>query len=395
MSAARGYVGPIPVQNIWWLMLYASELYRVDAGTALGGSEPAEADVADLVGRILNDCVTARLQRQLTPRFTYRAQVLRSVRGRIDVLRTVRRSLLQQGAVACRYPVLSVDTQTNRLVRAALAAIAELAPSPQVGDASRTLARRLLRAGVSAVPPTRTTRASNRMSRAGFGDRQMLAAARLALDLALPVEGAGRETQRIPDRTVEHIRHLFERAVGGFYRTVLEREGWTVRTGRRLDWPLDRDALTPWLRAALPGMQTDIVLDAPGGQRRIVIDTKFNAIVTSTWHRAESLRNGYLYQIYAYLQTQVGRGDLLADRAEGLLLHPSTGAGIDECIRIQGHRIRFATVDLAASGPAIRAQLLRAIASADTPQPVPADDRIAGDPGGVFATRPPRPAPAA
>ncbi len=92
--------------------------------------------------------------------------------------------------------------------------------------------------------------------------------------------------------------------------------------------------------------------------RRIVIDTKFTSIVTSGWFREETLRSGYIYQIYAYLRSQEGQGDALADHASGLLLHPSVGDDIDETVSIQGHRIRFATVDLTASTAEIRETLL-------------------------------------
>ena len=92
---------------------------------------------------------------------------------------------------------------------------------------------------------------------------------------------------------------------------------------------------------------------------RIVIDTKFTSIVTSGWYREETLRSGYVYQIYAYLRSQVGRGDVLADCASGLLLHPAIGQMVDETVVIQGHHIRFATVDLTASPADIRAQLFR------------------------------------
>jgi len=105
-------------------------------------------------------------------------------------------------------------------------------------------------------------------------------------------------------------------------------------------------------------MRTDVVLDHAETGQRIVIDTKFNSIVTSGWCREESVRSGYLYQIYAYLRSQVGRGDLLADSASGLLLHPSIGETIDKTVVIQGHSIRFATVDLTASPIEIRSQLL-------------------------------------
>ncbi|MDI3515285.1 MAG: 5-methylcytosine-specific restriction enzyme subunit McrC, partial [Rhodocyclaceae bacterium] len=64
------------------------------------------------------------------------------------------------------------------------------------------------------------------------------------------------------------------------------------------------------------------------------------------------------YQIYAYLRSQVGQGDPMADGASGLLLHPAVGETVDETVVIQGQRIRFATVDLAAGAGEVREQLL-------------------------------------
>ncbi|WP_439643608.1 5-methylcytosine restriction system specificity protein McrC [Gemmatimonas sp.] len=127
-----------------------------------------------------------------------------------------------------------------------------------------------------------------------------------------------------------------------------------------LEWPIEQR--TSGVDQILPMMRTDIVLDDERSSRRIVIDTKFTSIVTEGWHREETLRSGYLYQIYAYLRSQAGRGDSLADRADGLLLHPAVDKAVDETVLIQGHHIRFATVDLAAPPAVIRGQLLRVIA---------------------------------
>lgn len=47
-------------------------------------------------------------------------------------------------------------------------------------------------------------------------------------------------------------------------------------------------------------------------------------------------------------------------------MHPSVGRHVDEAATIQGHRIRFATVDLAADSMAIRRRLL-AVVGAEEP----------------------------
>jgi len=113
--------------------------------------------------------------------------------------------------------------------------------------------------------------------------------------------------------------------------------------------------------AILPSMKTDIVLEHFGANRRIVIDTKFTSMLAKGQFRGYILKSGYLYQIYAYLRSQEGNGDPLSERAVGLMLHPSVGEMMDETVEIQGHAIRFATVDLAASAQEIRTQLLRMV----------------------------------
>ena len=191
-------------------------------------------------------------------------------------------------------------------------------------------------------------------------DRSMVAAAQLALDLALPTEESGTSALPLPYREERWVRRLFERAVGGFYEVTLSRRGWRVNTGKRLDWNIERR--TSNVDSILPTMKTDVILEHGASNRRIVIDTKFTSILTDGWYRDETLRSGYLFQIYAYLRSQAGRGNPLADHAEGLLLHPSVGREVDETAVIQGHPIRFATVDLAGTGTAIRQRLLKVVA---------------------------------
>jgi len=67
----------------------------------------------------------------------------------------------------------------------------------------------------------------------------------------------------------------------------------------------------------LPAMQTDIVLEHRLAGRRIVIDTKFTSVQTSSRFREGVLKSGYLYQIYAYLRWQEGDGDPLSGYAAG------------------------------------------------------------------------------
>ena len=357
-DAGRGYVGRIPVRNLWLLMLYASDLFRM-----LGRDNLAYEDnpdqLPDLVAEILAHAVERRQRRQLSLGYRRRNAVISRVRGRIDVLTTARRQLLARGRVACRFDELTIDTPRNRFVRAALEKISRLATQGAAAHRCRKLAYEFKTMGVAGLPPSPAEMRSDHFGRRDADDRFMVAAALLAFELALPTELPGSYALPLPDREERWVRLLFERAVGGFYDVTLSRQGWQVRTGVWFDWQTNRR--TPNIDRILPRMCTDIVLEHSSSHRRIVIDTKFTSILTKGWYRDETLRSRYLYQIYAYLRSQAGRGDSIADHAEGLLLHPSVGGNIDETAVIQGHAIRFATVDLAASSSMIRQQLLNVV----------------------------------
>ncbi|MCY3787057.1 MAG: 5-methylcytosine-specific restriction endonuclease system specificity protein McrC, partial [bacterium] len=359
-------VGRIPVRNVWLLMLYASRLYREIPGSRRYAVEENPDDIPDLVAEILVHAVQRRLRRNLSSELRRRQADLTRVRGRIDHLRTERRGLLQRGRVACTFDELTTDTPRNRFVKAGLRELTRTVQNEELVRRCRTAAAALERAGVGSEPSSIQYRSGtttpDTTGRTNAEDRQMLAAARLAFRLRLPTEDPGTVHLSSPDRDDVRARTLFEAAVGGFYQTVLPPHGWKVGTGKRIHWQVEH--ATSGMAEILPSMQTDIVLEGPAGTerqayQRLVIDTKFTHILSPAQYGDENkLRSGYLYQMYAYLRTQECADDPLSQKTSGLLLHPSVGQAVDEEATIQGHRIRFATVDLAADSVAIRSRLL-------------------------------------
>ena len=119
--------------------------------------------------------------------------------------------------------------------------------------------------------------------------------------------------------------------------------------------------MTDRIGEILPSMRADTVLNHTDSDRRIIIDTKFTSILKPGNYRAQTLASPHIYQIYAYLRSQEGLGDPLADTASGILLYPAVNCLVDESVDIQGHNIRFATVNLDATPGEIRHRLLELI----------------------------------
>lgn len=354
-----GYISGIPIRNLWLLMLYASDLFREAANREKVTVEDNPDDIPDLVAEILARIVERRLRRNLTFGYRQEKAVIGRVRGRINLLQTERQQLLARGRIACTFDDLTVNTARNRFVRAALESIAGIVRRSELARRCRSLSASLRGLGVSVEVPTRTEVSTDRYGLHDEGDRYMVSAARLAFDLALPTENEGTAFMVRPDRDVTWIRHLFEKAVGGFYSFVLSPVGWHVQTGTSFGWLIENQ--TAGIARILPSMRTDVILDHLSTSRRIVIDTKFTSVTTRGLFRDEVLKSGYLYQMYAYLRSQEGGGHPLADRAAGLFIHPSIGEMVDETVVIQNHPIRFATIDLADSASHIREQLLRLV----------------------------------
>ena len=350
-----GFVGRIPVRNLWLLMLYASDLFRT-LGVDRVALEQNIDHLPDLIAKMLIRAVELRRRRQLSLGYRSRETILSRVRGRIDVLQTECRHLLEKGSVACRFEELSIDNSRNRFVRYALENVSNIVQSRAVARQCRAIAGWMKVAGVSASPVSQSALASDRFGRRDRADALMLELAKLAFDLALPTEAVGSKAMFLPDREETWVRRLFEQAVGGFYEFSLPNNAWRVRRGAGLAWQID--CATEGIDRILPSMRTDIILDQLATRKRLIIDTKFTSIVTTGWHREETIRSGYLYQIHAYLRSQGGRGNFLDDNADGILLHPAIDTKVDQSVFIQGHKIRFATVDLSADANLIRERLL-------------------------------------
>ena len=350
----------IPIRNIWLLMLYASELSLLPTSSRVKVEDNPD-EIPDLVAEILCHAVDRRLRRNLTAGYYRREAELTRLKGRISLLKTESRQLLRRGRVACSFEELTMDTQRNRYVRAALLKLTRLVSNPTLSRRCRILAHRMERFGVGndSVSAFTYSPSSDTPGTLGAEDRQMLAAARLAFDLAVPTEASGHFYFDSPERQKGGwIRQLFENAVGGFYEVVLSRQKWQVYRGKRIYMPVADG--TCKIESYLSSMETDIELESQGAPKhRIVIDTKFTSILRRNQYDQERFKREYVFQMYTYVRSQEDAANPISLNSSAVLLHPTIDLDIDEAAHIQGHEFRFLTVDLAANTQTIREQLLR------------------------------------
>ncbi len=345
----------IPLRNIWLLFLYAADLVRFKDEASVEAE--AARDLPELLARLLVRVAQQRLRRNLSRGYQARHAVLSRVRGRIDVLATTSGQLLEQGRVACRFEEHTMDTPRNRLVRAALDYLSTMMDASEVVHECRALSQMLGRLGVSSQKPSRAALATDQVSRNETADLLMVSLAKMVFEAVIPSEQAGSTRAVAVDADVHLVRRLFEKAVANALRIQLQPQGWQVQHGRKLSWPVGQ--ASDGIAEYFPGMQTDIELVHRGQKLKLVIDTKFTHIFTDSQYKSEVLRSGYLYQLYAYLRTQEGQLHAQGiEFSEGMLLHPQCGQALDAYVDMQGHRMRFKTINLMSSAEEFERQLL-------------------------------------
>ncbi|ELA9338002.1 5-methylcytosine-specific restriction endonuclease system specificity protein McrC [Vibrio parahaemolyticus] len=348
-------IGQIPMRNIWLLMLYASDLYRYLGSNKIDVEDNPE-QIANLVAEVLCHLVEERLVRNLSHGYSRKEAEVSRVRGRINVLATERHRLLDKGKICCRFDELTIDTPRNRYVLAALERLPKIGIKSSLANRCGSLALKLSSLGVSKVKPSGYSYQTERFGRHDVSDQKMVAAAELAFSLALPTESEGLFHLATPDKEIRWLRKLFEKAVAGFYSVALDKREWVVAPSKQFNWQVsDKSA---GIDEILPSMVTDIIIDQRLRNERLIIDTKFNSLTKKGWYRNETLRSGYLYQMYAYLRSQENERNLRSLTSCGMLLHPAVDDEVAEMVKIQGHAIWFCTVNLGDSALSIRKRLL-------------------------------------
>jgi 5-methylcytosine-specific restriction enzyme subunit McrC len=353
--------GEIPIRNIWFFLLYASDLYRQLEKTQRVSLEESPDELPDLIAEMIIRAVKKKVKKNLTTNYEIINRVQSRVRGKINIADTYTHRLMDRGQVSCRYTHLTANTPRNCFFRSALEHLSSVVTRKDLSRSCRSLARQFIMLGITGPTPSRAALSKERIGRNDASDALLLSLARLAFELRLPTQQGGRTNLHYPDITIRRFRTIFEKGIAGFYATILDSDNWKVTAGKKMSWQID--SISNGMKEILPSMKSDIQLDHKSTGRRIIIDTKSNSLLVNGWYRDKSIRNGYLYQIYTYLRSQEDANDPISLHAEGLLLHPAITTTFDEYVDIQGHRIRFLAVDFSRTIQEIRNQLLQVIQS--------------------------------
>lgn len=347
-------VDRIPIQNIYYLLLYAWQ--RLEENDVVDVQPEEATRLLDLFARVLIGGSRLLLKRGLDRGYILYREDLRGIRGKIDFSETVKRQLMVNAMICCEYDDLSYDVLHNRILRTTISALAR---SRNVDKEQRSeladIERRLREIDTIRLSADLFLRVQLHRNNAFYGFLMDVCEMIYRYHLVSEEPGDGSFREFLRDR--DKMPKVFEDFVRNFYKMELEGRypGYRVKGAETIKWDVtDPDAENARF---LPDMVTDISIRTPQGY--LVIDTKYYY---------EALKGQYdpkvisvnLYQLFAYLKNLEKRGAGYQS-CTGILLYPAVQQDLDLNYEIQGHQISIRTIDLNKDWPNIHSKLLTVV----------------------------------
>jgi len=341
----------IPILNLYYLLSYAWDHFQEDGLEDL--SDEDCPDAANLFAVLLSGGLRQLFRRGLERSYVVEWEETPRIRGRVDVLGSVRRLAHKRGRLECGFDELSHDILPNRILRTCVDRLLGESLKQENKDALR-----LCQVKFAGVQPLRLETGMFRRVQLHRNNRLY----RFLLDLCalihrylLPSEQSGGHRLQSLLRDEMRLSGLFEKFVKAFASRHCP--------GAKVGAPqiaLDGHGHCDSSRAVLPWMHTDLTVEWPG--RRLILDCKFYAEALATSYDKEVLHSGNLYQMIAYLKNQAAVPGW--EQAEGILLYPAVDHALDYRYTLLGHHVRIASVDLNLPWRAIHAGLVNGFAEA-------------------------------
>jgi 5-methylcytosine-specific restriction enzyme subunit McrC len=336
----------IAIHNVYVMLAYAFRAIR-SPGTDRIATERFD-HLHDLLAEVLVRGAGAQVKRGLHHDYLHRSDELTTVRGRIDVARSVAARSTTRGRLVCDFDDYEPDTPHNQALKSV---IVLLIRHGTVTPPRKTALRRLLPYldAVTLVAPTSIRWERLTYHRANASYRLLLGVCELVVRGLLPTEETG-STKLASWLADDAMSSLYERFLKEYF--AVHHPDFSPGAST-VAWDLDQPSGVG--RQQLPVMRTDVTLRR--GKRTLIIDAKYygNSMQVTPWGKA-TVHSANLYQILAYVKNEDVNRD---GSVGGMLLYARTDAAEQPNVDVvvQGNRIGARTLDLNRPWRELAAQL--------------------------------------
>jgi|AntRauTorcE11897_2_1112592.scaffolds.fasta_scaffold01667_5 5-methylcytosine-specific restriction enzyme subunit McrC len=336
----------IPVENIYFLLCYAWD--KLEEKDRVKVSTDDKHDLLELLSQVLINGSKILLKRGFEHDYVSVTQEDVSVKGKLEVSKSVKRNSLQRLRAVCSYDEHSADILHNQILHTTLF---QLLYASELDESIKNNIRRILRRfpRVQIIDLNTIAFDQIKIHRNNRFYEFLLSVCQLIYENQLPNEEEGTWSFSDVTRDKNKMATLFEKFVLNFYK--VEHPEWETR-GEYINWNFED--IKSGENNYLPRMETDITLRKPN--EKIIIDTKYYKETMQSSYNTDKVKSGNLYQLYSYLMHQED-GTTRNFRTKGMLLYPTISEEYNLEYRYKEHPVEIRTINLDCHWSKIKARL--------------------------------------
>lgn len=330
----------IRIQNIYYMLSYAFQVLN-EQGYKNVATEDFE-NVADLCAGILIKGVSSQIKRGLGKEYVPKNEALTSLRGKIDITKSVKEMSMLDNRLVCTYDDFTVNSYLNRILKTTMKVLLK----GDIKSDRRKQVRKLL-VYFSDVQELNIHSINWHLqfNRNNQEYRMLISICYLVIKGLLQTNSDG-NTKLMDFLDEQRMCRLYEKFILEYFRK--EHPELDV-SASQIPWDTDDG-----YNEMLPVMQSDIMLKYNG--KVLIIDAKYYSHTTQSQYNVNTIHSANLYQIFTYVKNLDTKN---TGAVSGLLLYAKT----DELIlpnnqyKIGGNPIAVKTLDLDCDFSKIREQL--------------------------------------
>lgn len=336
----------IPIENIYYLLAYAWDLFQEAEECPVDVSNCPDAH--NLLALVLTNGIHSLVRRGIDKGYCSTVEVTPCLRGRIDVISSYRRLTQLSGTMQCEFDELTADTLPNKIIKSTCRLL--LVASSPLTKRNRIQVRLSLDQlqGISEMRLSPRSFTRVQLHRNNRHYRLLLSVCRLIVECLLPNENESSRRFRSLLDDDRLMNRIFEKFVRNFARRHCKDASVGVSHIKWFgEWDEEFDSL-------LPLMKTDVTMERSG--RTTILDCKYykEALVKS--FDKTSIRSGHLYQLNAYLQNASCYEP--SKTFDGVLLYPSVDSrSLHATFELLGKKVRVESINLDKSWQCIESEL--------------------------------------
>lgn len=332
----------ILIKNIYYMLTYAFQVLRQS------NYENIEAEdfenIHDMFAAILGKGVTQQLKHGLYREYVEKSDELMTLRGKLDLQKTIKKKIQRKQILACEYDELSENNLMNQILKSTMLLLIK---EKSVKEDKRIVLKKCLLffGTVDYIDPSSIRWDMVHYHRNNQSYKMLLNICRLIIDgMLLSTEAGDYKLANFLDD--QRMSHLYEKFILEYYR---HHHPELSANPDQVKWNLDDDN-DLWL----PSMVTDITLKKAG--RTLIIDAKYYGQQMQSNFDVQTYRNANLYQVFTYVKNMDVNHD---GSVAGMLLYAKTGEEFQPSnkFKMDGNEISVGTLDLSMPFSEISLQL--------------------------------------